>query len=248
MKKQVSPYSIFSRYYDALTASHQEARCNQLYGLAKKYGCKSLCDFACGTGRLMKYFHDRDIQVFGCDISKEMVRISSELTGLGDTSGLCVADMVDFKPPQRVDMATCNFDSINYLENPELWQSFFNNVFKALNPGGIFIFDFITEHDLMHNWPGHLQTIKRKNWSCTRLASYDEASQMGYEEMHWFLYRNNRWYNKTEIHKHVSFNPNRIKEMLSGPGFIGIKMKDFDTKKKVDLKNSVRIAVIARRK
>jgi SAM-dependent methyltransferase len=156
--------------------------------------------------------------------------------------------MVDFNPSQRVDMATCNFDSINYLENAELWQSFFNNVFKSLNPGGVFIFDFITKHDLKHNWPGHLLTIKRKNWSCTRLASYDIASQIGYEEMHWFLYRNNRWHNRTEIHKHVSFNQNQVKEMLACSCFIGIKMKDYETRKKVDIKSSVRVEVTAWRK
>lgn len=248
MKKQDSPYSIFSRYYDALTASFQKTRCSQLYSIAEKYRCKSLCDFACGTGLLMKYFQDRGIQVFGCDISKEMVRISAERTGIEDPLKLCVADMVVFNPAGKTDMTTCNFDSINYLEHAELWQSFFNNVFKALNPGGVFIFDFITENDLKHNWPGHSLTIKRKNWSCTRLSRYDAASQTGYEEMHWFLYRNNRWHNRTETHKHVSFNQNQVKDMLVCSGFIGIKMKDYDTGKKVDINNSVRIVVTARRK
>jgi len=250
MKKLELPYSVFARYYDALTAHFQRSRCKQLYNIANKYKCNSLCDYACGTGILLKYFHDRGIDVFGCDISKEMITIASKRLGIKvkENTALSIVDMIKFCPVTSTDMASCCFDSINYLTTIDQWKLFFKNVFNGLNPGGIFVFDFITEHDLIHNWPGYSQIIKRINWICIRLVSYNSSKKIGYEQLHWMIYNDKMWRYKTEIHEHVSFAPEKIRKMLLNAGFIGEIMRDFDSGKKIEKNKTIRIEVIARKR
>ena len=248
MKKTELPYSIFAGYYDTITAPFQKAENRRLHRFAREHGCRSLCDYACGTGTLLKFFQDKKFSVSGCDISRDMIEIAAERTGISDPSRLCVEDMVRFNPGSWVDMASCRFDAINYLKKATQWRLFFSNVFNALNPGGIFLFDFVTEHDLIQNWPGHFQVHSGENWVCTRLAAYDPGKNIGSETMHWFIYDRDQWIDRTETHCLVSFPHREVREMLKEAGFTAVRMTDYDTGKRVSINRTVRTEVYARKK
>jgi hypothetical protein len=46
--------------------------------------------------------------------------------------------------PERVDLATAHYDTINHLIRPKDVGAAFASVRRALTPGGFFLFDFIT--------------------------------------------------------------------------------------------------------
>ena len=62
------------------------------------------------------------------------------------------------------DLISCNHDVVNMLPTPEAWGTFFKNVYKHLNNGGIFLFDYYTKRKL-------------QEWNET---TYDENEKLDY--------------------------------------------------------------------
>ena len=52
--------------------------------------------------------------------------------------------MIARRLPQRVDLVTANFDTLNHLINDGELPVLFQHVYDHLRPGGHFMFDFIT--------------------------------------------------------------------------------------------------------
>ena len=61
-----------------------------------------------------------------------------------------VADMRDYDFGDTFDAVLCVYDSLNHLVRWHDWVATFANVFRHLNQGGVFIFDFSTVERL--NW------------------------------------------------------------------------------------------------
>ena len=55
---------------------------------------------------------------------------------------------VQLKLSRGVDLAVCALDSLDYITDPEACRRAIQRVYKALNPGGIFIFDVNTPQKL----------------------------------------------------------------------------------------------------
>ena len=60
--------------------------------------------------------------------------------------------LTSFTLPQKVDLVTCYFDSVNYLLNPKELKKCFRAVERALYPGGYFIFDSNTPEAMKTLW------------------------------------------------------------------------------------------------
>ncbi len=78
------PYNIFAAYYDTITRSAQDDRNKVILSIAKNEGFKSICDFACGTGLLIKLFQGNNLNVCGCDLSDKMIEVARQNTLIQD--------------------------------------------------------------------------------------------------------------------------------------------------------------------
>lgn len=104
-----------------------------------------LIDFACGTGALAYRMGKKGHLVHGIDISPSMVKIArSKTRGLPNVS-FTVEDMVKFTTDASYDLATCTFDSLNYLLSENDVRTFVKKMARVLKPKGLFIFDLNTE-------------------------------------------------------------------------------------------------------
>ncbi|MBT4681518.1 MAG: class I SAM-dependent methyltransferase [Chloroflexi bacterium] len=240
-------YSVFSKHYNEINSSVSEAVRMQTLEFARRSGVKSVCDFGCGTGELIKLFYNNKMDAYGCDISVSMVREAERELACCNGVEIKHADMVEYNPPVHVDLATSFFDSINYLLSEEAWVRFFNNVFQILNKGGYFIFDFVTVYDLKECWPGYHSNLQGQDWVLQRLSEFDLQKQIGIELMQWSLFRENHWQTYTEIHEHFALTKERVHRLLTDIGFIDIKMTDSDTGNDVYDNETTRIMVHAKK-
>jgi len=240
-----SPYEILAKYYDTITWPAQDKRNKAILAIAEKHGLHSLCDFGCGTGLLIKLFLEHNLEASGCDLSEEMIEVAkTNIAGRNDRT-VAVQDMIKYIPPPLVDLATCNYDTVNYLLSQDLWKTFFANVYDSLSNNGLFLFDFVTLYDLRECWPGYKQYYEGDSWALLRTAEYNASNDIGLEWFHWYVYHDGVWSRDTEKHLHTSMGKDIVRDLLFSVGFANISMRDADTGGEVYDNETTRIEIIA---
>ena len=106
---------------------------------------KTALDLACGTGSMSVLLAERGLRVLGADISEEMLTVAQQKTAELDNPPYFICQpMQRLRLPEPVDLVVCLLDSLNYLDEPDDCPAVFARVYKALMPGGVFLFDINT--------------------------------------------------------------------------------------------------------
>jgi SAM-dependent methyltransferase len=109
-------------------------------------GSKNGMDVGCGSGTLTLMLKQRGYDVFGVDLSPEMIAIAQKnAKKTANNVNFAVADAEKIKLDKKLDFITATCDVVNYLKNP---FDFFKNTYNNLNEDGIFIFDVSSEYKL----------------------------------------------------------------------------------------------------
>ncbi len=95
-------------------------------------------DVACGIGTFVNLVSKMGIESSGSDISYSMIKAARENYNSLDFK---IADMRNIKLPKKVDLITCNYDTINHLIKFRDWNKVFKRAFENLKNDGIFVFD-----------------------------------------------------------------------------------------------------------
>ena len=99
-------------------------------------------DLACGTGNLTLPTGKKFKNVWGVDLSSEMLSNAfGKLAKAGISPKLVCQDICELNLNHTFDLMTCSLDSINYITNLESLNCFFQGAYKHLNKDGLFIFD-----------------------------------------------------------------------------------------------------------
>jgi SAM-dependent methyltransferase len=83
------------------------------------------------------------VPVFGVDASPEMLTIARSRSFDPQVCWLR-QDIRCLQLPERVDLVTANFDTLNHLVQPSDLRRTFTRIRESLRPGGWLIFDFVT--------------------------------------------------------------------------------------------------------
>ena len=145
--------------YEALAASYDRLTNDVNYGaivafyeeILKKEGLKprTAVDLACGTGSVSAILAGKGLSVIGVDMSEEMLTAAQQkCADLQNPPRFVRQSLQKLCLPRGVDLAVCALDSLAYITNPEDCKEAIRRVWKALNPGGIFIFDVNTPEKL----------------------------------------------------------------------------------------------------
>lgn len=114
-----------------------EEEINSLYetirNLALESNPSTLIDIGCGQGEFCKQIANKDLKVFGVDLSQK--QIDAALKKGVDAQSIDIKDV-----KEKFDCATAVFDVINYLPK-EYIKEFFTHTYDLLNDEGYFIFD-----------------------------------------------------------------------------------------------------------
>ncbi len=126
-----------------------------LLELLEKRGFRgqAMLDLACGTGTVALALASRGWRAYGVDASAAMLaEARRKAAEVGLPLLLSQQDMRSFLLPERVDLVTCLFDSLNYMLTVEDLQLTFARVAAHLKPGGLFIADMNTIYALSEIW------------------------------------------------------------------------------------------------
>jgi SAM-dependent methyltransferase len=103
-------------------------------------------DVGCGSGRLARRLVDARYDVAGFDISPAMIRLAREKV---PEATFRIASLTEARLP-RCDAVVAIGEVVTYVPSrgrgtglPAALRTFFSRVHEALEPGGLFIFDFI---------------------------------------------------------------------------------------------------------
>ena len=122
------------------------------------YEIKTLLDLGCGKGDLMQTFMKYDISCDGIDLSALMVQkakekeLNVEQKAIGDVD-------------KKYDAIVSVFDVVNFVSPTDL-EVFLNDVHKALNDEGLFVFDINTLHGFQNVAEGTMMAEEDKMFLC----------------------------------------------------------------------------------
>ncbi len=180
---------------------------------------ESCADVACGTGLFVEYICGKAEVVYGVDISPEMLEAAGERNA-GNQAVFLEQSFTELALPQRVDLVTCNFDSLNYLLDPDDLQEALRRFANSLSPGGHAVFDMNTPWQLeeltdaepwVHEVPGGY-SIWETQW--------DADNQVQCLHMINFFEEESGLYRKSEeFHRERGYGRAAIERMLEAAGF-----------------------------
>lgn len=122
----------------------------------------SVLDVCCGSANFLEYLKDNGLDCTGTEFLDSYIEYDKNK--FPDIKFVKTKDVDDLEALGTYDLISCNHDVVNMLPTLESWGTFFKNVYKHLNNGGIFLFDFYTKRKL-------------QEWNET---TYDENEKLDY--------------------------------------------------------------------
>ncbi len=144
MQKTGNLYCDLAQYYDFFCAEvdyvQQCEFTQRAFVLFASSGAKDYLDLACGTGQHMAQMERYGFTVSGLDNSAEML---AQAAVRCPTAHLLLSDLASFTYVDDFDLITCFLYSIHYSHPTSALTQTLRNVYAALKPGGVFIFNAV---------------------------------------------------------------------------------------------------------
>ena len=183
---------------------------------------RTAVDLACGTGSVACLLAEKGLQVTGVDMSEEMLTVAMQKAQSMDNRPLFVCQQLQqLHLPVAVDLAVCALDSMDYITNPDDCKEAIRRIYKALNPGGCFIFDV--------NTPGKLQAMDGQVFLdedddvfCIWRGSFDTDTNICTYGMDLFQREGNVWHRSQEEHSEYAYSQEELVDYLRAAGFTDI--------------------------
>ncbi len=138
-------FKDYAYYYNAFYQDKDYGgEAKQIDSLLNKYGrdIRTIINFGCGTGKHDIEFSKLGYQCTGIDMSKLMIDIARENVNRENLNvDFSVADIRSFFPQRKYDAVISLFHVVSYQNNNQDVIANFSTAQKALNKGGIFLFD-----------------------------------------------------------------------------------------------------------
>jgi SAM-dependent methyltransferase len=146
-RPELQPYQGLAAVWDGHVANILPDYPSFLASLARRrrLELRSVLDLACGTGLLTERLTGVAGEAVGLDSSEAMLtRARSRCWPLSGVELVC-GDFRAFRLDRRFDAAVCASNSLNYVANTRELTEVFRSVAEHLRPGGVFMFDTLTE-------------------------------------------------------------------------------------------------------
>ena len=213
--------------YDRLTNDvDYEATVDFYYEILKREGLKprTAVDLACGTGSVTAILARKGLQVIGVDLSEEMLTVAQQKAAELDNQPQFVCQpLQELYLPRGVDMAVCALDSLDYITDPASCAEAIRRVYKALNPGGIFIFDVNTPEKL-RAMDGQVFLDEDDDVYCVWRGEFDEETNICAYGMDLFQRRGEVWERSFEEHREYAYSQEQLVGYLKAAGFTHIRV------------------------
>lgn len=220
-------YEALAVSYDRLTNDVDYEATVAFYNeILKREGLhpRTVVDLACGTGSVTAILARQGLQVTGVDMSEEMLTVAMEkVMDMENPPRFVCQKLQKLWLPRGVDLAVCALDSLDYVTNPENCKESIRRVYKALNPGGIFIFDVNTPEKL-RAMDSQVFLDEDDDVYCVWRGEFDEQSNICSYGMDLFQRRGEVWERSFEEHREYAYSQEQLTEYLKTAGFTHIKV------------------------
>ncbi|MGX4645229.1 class I SAM-dependent DNA methyltransferase [Holzapfeliella sp. JNUCC 80] len=132
-------YQSFAKVYDELMDKSLYPKWLDYVKRHVPIGSKIL-EIAAGAGDLSELLIDAGYEVTVTDLSKDMLKLAKDKLQ-GKAKQIKVLDMLELNDVDQYDAILCFDDSICYMSDLADVTQVFNNAYRALKPGGQFLFD-----------------------------------------------------------------------------------------------------------
>ena len=185
---------------------------------------RTAVDLACGTGSVAEILARQGLEVTGVDLSEEMLTVAMEkVMDMEKPPRFVCQPLQELRLPRGVDLAVCALDSLDYITNPDDCKEAIRRVYKALNPGGIFIFDVNTPEKL-RAMDGQVFLDEDDDVYCVWRGEFDRDTNICSYGMDLFQRRENVWERSFEEHREYAYSQEQLTEYLKAAGFTHIRV------------------------
>ena len=185
---------------------------------------RTAVDLACGTGSVAVRLAQRGMQVTGVDLSEEMLTVACQKAYSMENPPMFVCQSLqDLHLPKAVDLAVCALDSLDYITEPADCALAIKRVYKALNPGGCFIFDVNTPEKL-RAMDGQVFIDEDEDVYCVWRGEFDPDTNICSYGMDLFQRHGNGWERSFEEHREYAYSAAQLTEYLKAAGFTHIQV------------------------
>ena len=223
----MNAYHALASSYDRLTNDVDYAAIVAFYHeILKKEGVtpKSAIALACGTGSVALLLAKRYDRVIGADMSEEMLTVAFQRALEQENRPAFICQRLqELRLPRAVDLAVCALDGLDYILEPADCKEAIRRVYKALNPGGIFIFDVNTLEKL-RAMDGQVFLDEDDDVFCVWRGEFDEETNICSYGMDLFQREGEQWYRSFEEHQEYAYSVEQLTSYLKAAGFTHIRV------------------------
>ena len=223
----MNAYKNLAASYDRLTNDvDYESWVDFAQAILKREGLqpRTVADLACGTGSATRILARRGYRVTAVDLSEEMLtEAMDKCSDLENIPTFAHQNLARLHLPRAVDMAVCFLDSLDYILDPADCEAAIRRTYRALNPGGIFIFDVNTPEKL-RAMDGQVFLDEDDDVYCVWRGEFDEETNICSYGMDLFQREGEVWHRSFEEHREYAYSIEQLKGFLKKAGFTRIEV------------------------
>ncbi len=185
-------------------------------------------DLASGSGTMTILLKKAGLDLFGVDMSSDMIARAQEKSRLNAVK----IDFVncrceEFESPRPLDFATMCLDAVNYVDRDSV-LTLFENVYDNLKENGVFLFDISSKYKLF-DYIGE-NVFYDDGEDVTYLWTNAQNKEGGYVDYNIiFFVKNGDSYNRfEEVHRLYIYQLEEIASWLYEAGFESVEVKGED--------------------
>ena len=223
----MNAYKNLASSYDRLTSDvDYKSWVEFAQAILKKEGLspRTVADLACGTGSATRILAEQGYRVTAVDLSEEMLtEAMDKCADLEEMPTFVHQNLAQLHLPRAVDMAVCFLDSLDYILDPADCERALCRTYRALNPGGIFIFDVNTPEKL-RAMDGQVFLDEDDDVYCVWRGEFDEDTNICSYGMDLFQREGEVWHRSFEEHREYAYSIEQLKGFLKKAGFTRIEV------------------------
>lgn len=229
----MSVFGAYSKYYDLLYQDkNYEAESDYINSIIKKYNSdtKTILELGCGTGKHAKLLSKKGYELYGIDVSEEMLE-RAKVLGINCEVG----DVRTFRTNKKFDSVISLFHIVSYQTTDEDVLDFFETASAHLNTNGVVIFDIWYKPAVLNQLPGkRVKELENNEIKVVRHCTPNHIKEKSVVEVNYKIEITNKTTLETEIlneiHPMRYFSREEIENFASKKGFKIIHTEEWLTK------------------
>lgn len=223
----MSSYNEFAEVYD-LFMEDVDYKAWSLYvkEILGLYGVNNgrVLDTACGTGNLTIPLSQMGYEMWGLDLSGDMLSIAEgKSRALKQKINFVNQNMVHMNLKEKFKAVLCMCDGVNYIIEDESLASYFDAVYRALDKKGVFIFDISSYYKISSILGNNTFHEEKNNMHYIWNNNFDEASDIVEMNLIFFTPQGSLYGKFEEYHIQKAHKGLHLVELLEKAGFKAVR-------------------------